>query len=126
LWEVVKDEGSFRFLMQSDFQIWWPSWIWFPDNNLSKSSQIDFIFLGYNGDAQEKVPFDFWCDPTSRWWPSWIWFLDDNCESTQIMPSCYFSTHTDKNTISRVLHCPQNYISPTTCMSWGAFVVLPC
>jgi hypothetical protein len=25
LWEVVKDEGSFRFLMQSDFQIWWPS-----------------------------------------------------------------------------------------------------
>jgi hypothetical protein len=38
---------------------------WFPDDDLKKTSPIDSIFLEYNGDAQEKFPFDFWCDPTS-------------------------------------------------------------
>jgi hypothetical protein len=42
-----------------DIRIWRPSRIWFLDDNFRKTSQIDLIFLEYNGDAQEKVPFDF-------------------------------------------------------------------
>jgi hypothetical protein len=40
---------------------------WFPDDKLRKTSQIDLIFLRYNADAQQKVPFDFWCDLISAY-----------------------------------------------------------
>jgi hypothetical protein len=51
----------FQISCRFNSRIWWPSWIWFTDDNLKRN--LHLIFFRYNGDAQEKVPFHFWCDP---------------------------------------------------------------